>query len=343
MTIILIDKHSETFKKLKDMGCTNIEHIKNTNEALKKIKKIEFEEFKIIIDGKLYSKFAEEFYSNINEINVIPNIVIFTENEANFKKENKNVIKEPFFNFCKIEITIENLINFINEDLFNKKFDIEEPPQLTFEKVDQRYKLALHLFYKVLIDFTDIENIHNYTEKLYTKYESNIQLKTLFGPIRGIKNIPIELLSKYYAKAYTFETPFYDDINSALRKNKMEEYLQYIKLLYESIKLKTFPLVKDTRLYRGGKLFNEEIENIEKILNDKKDKNDNLPGLVVFSRTFLSFSKDDKIALSYLQKSKNDNSNLSKVFFKLQKEEDLNYNLATHADIENISFYKSER
>ena len=52
MTIILIDKHSETFKKLKDMGCTNIEHIKNTNEALKKIKKIEFEEFKIIIDGR---------------------------------------------------------------------------------------------------------------------------------------------------------------------------------------------------------------------------------------------------------------------------------------------------
>ena len=42
-------------------------------------------------------------------------------------------------------------------------------------------------------------------------------------------------------------------------------------------------------------------------------------------------------------KNKNNNLNLSKVLFVLEKDDNLGYNLSTHGDIEKISFFPNER
>ena len=61
-----------------------------------------------------------------------------------------------------------------------------------------------------------------------------------------------------------------------------------------------------------------------------------------FQGSFLSFSKDKKVAEKFL-KNKNNNLNLSKVLFVLEKDDNLGYNLSTHGDIEKISFFPNER
>ena len=73
---------------------------------------------------------------------------------------------------------------------------------------------------------------------------------------------------------------------------------------------------------------------------DKKVKD--LPSSIVFSKSFLSFTKDKKKANNYLNFN-NKNKNLSKVLFILEKDDNIGYNLSTHGDIEKISFFPNER
>ena len=74
---------------------------------------------------------------------------------------------------------------------------------------------------------TKTDKIDIFTESLYNEYsESNTSIKKLFITIKNILNIPLELLSKYYARLYTMESNFYKDINKDLRENKKENYLE---------------------------------------------------------------------------------------------------------------------
>ena len=82
-----------------------------------------------------------------------------------------------------------------------------------------------------------------------------------------------------------------------------------------------------------------EIEKIKYYLNNKiKD----LPAVIVFSNSFLSFSKDRNIAEGFLN-NKNENKMLSKVLYILEKDDNMDYSLSTHSDIEKFSFYPNEK
>ena len=354
--IFLIYESSDILDKLEKEF--NAESFHDVNDAIGEIKKIKFEkkqksftDLTIIIVPNLYMKFKEKFYyENLGKITVIPKIVIFSEKgEEHFHNIYKYENDDPFFQFCKIKATYDELKSIINKKDNNsqsKKFELDKVDQLTFDEVDTKEKLALHLFYKVLIDNTDIKYIDNFTKDLYNKYQENEPLlKNLFDPIMETKNIPIELLSKYYIRAFTLETNFYSDMNEDLRKidnKKISFYLIYIKYLYESIEYNIFPLVKQTKLFRGSLLTNSEIDKLKNFLEKNKDNNNDLPGAVVFSRTFLSFSKEKSVAEFFLKINNNTDPNLTKVLFILEKKEDINYDLATHADIEEISFYKDD-
>ena len=71
-----------------------------------------------------------------------------------------------------------------------------------------------------------------YTNILYNDYsKDNVKLKILLDSIKSMRIIPIEILSKYYARLYTIEPNFYRDINCDLGLNKKEKYLSFIKTL----------------------------------------------------------------------------------------------------------------
>ena len=149
----------------------------------------------------------------------------------------------------------------------------------------------------------------------------------------------MELLCKYYIRVYTQESGFYRDINLNLRKGKKENYLTFIKVLYEGVRLKALPLGTDRELYRGSVISKEEIKIINNYINKKIE---NLPAVIVFSKSFLSFSKERIIAENFLNNIGNNNM-LPKVLYILKKDDSIDYSLSTHVDIEEISLLPFEK
>ena len=132
-------------------------------------------------------------------------------------------------------------------------------------------------------------------------------------------------MSKFYAKLYTTNSTFHRNINRDLGLNKTGNYLLYIRTLYEGVKLKSLPLANNNILYRGSLISNEEIKKIKVYLSKKLE---NLPGSIVFSRAFLSFSKIKSVAESFLS-FQNNNAKLSKVLYILEKDDDRIYFIHT--------------
>ena len=334
----------------------------NVEEAINFLKSIKFVETKIIVSGKLYIDFVRKFQENIYEMNIIPKIIIFTYHKDLFIQNNQllyeNIIKHPFYNFGGIQTNFNEILNFIKEkpklslnqelnelrdniryEFHDNAFTQVSFEQMTFEYIDSKEKLLLPLFYKILIEMPfESSDSRYYTLSLYSRFsrESN-DIKNLLNQIILIKFPPIELLCKYYIRAYTMDTSFYIDINRELRYNRIIENLTFIKLLYAGIKLKSIPLASEEDLYRGTQISETEIGRIEMYL---KEKRKDLPGAIVFSKSFLSFSKTKQMALKF---SNNRMTNFSRVLFILRRDNNIGYSLATHADIEKISFYPEEK
>ena len=67
----------------------------------------------------------------------------------------------------------------------------------------------LPLFFKALIDKKVNDHSKKYNDKLYNQYsDEKTELKLLLGSIKSLNNIPIEILSKFYAKLYTANSIF---------------------------------------------------------------------------------------------------------------------------------------
>ena len=306
------------------------------------MKYIEFQDTKTIISGKLYNEFVEKFKENLIDMCVIPKIIIFCRNKDKFRENNRNYqnINNLFYNYNGIKTTFQEVKNFLLNNDIQEIIKKTNDVQLTFEYIDCKEKLALPLFFKTLIDTVPNDKMDTYTETLYNDYhKESDEINDLLGPIKSIPNIPIEILSKYYTRTYTIQSNFYREMNRDLGLNKKEKYLSFIKILYEGIKLKSLPLASNKLLYRGSKISKKEIEIIKDYLNKK---NKDLPGAIVFSKSFLSFTKEKSIAENFLNNG-NKNKDLYKVLYILEKDNNIGYNLSTHSDIEKISTYPHEK
>ena len=336
------EENTKYSKKLESMGILSLKLFKEVDEAINHMKNINFQETKVIICDSLYSEFVKKFKDNILDMCVAPKIIVFTKNKEEFIKNNEEYQNNInlFYKFGGIATKFDEIKKFIKSKNQPQKMKKSDDIQLTFEYIDCLEKLALPIFFKSLIDNTSNSKMEEYTNLLYNTYsKDNDELKKLLDSIISMKNIPIELLSKYYARLYTIDSNFYKDINKDLGLNKIEKYLSFIKTLYEGVKLKSLSLASNNILYRGSKISNEEVIKIKSYL-DKKNKD--LPGSIVFSKSFLSFSKEREIAEGFLS-YENKNKNLSKVLYILEKDDNIGYNLSTHGDIEKISFFPNEK
>jgi hypothetical protein len=57
----------------------------------------------------------------------------------------------------------------------------------------------------------------------------------------------------------------------------------------------------DQKLYRGAKIKKDELEYIN---NSLKNKKDDLPGCLCYSKSFLSSSLDEEVAFCFMKKKK---------------------------------------
>ena len=358
------NKENMKYKKiLEDLTHREIECTKTIEEGINNLKAIKFIDTFIIVSGGFYFQFIEDFKDDLKDIYVIPKIIVFTSETTKLllEKEDKEIINNNFYNLGGFKTIFKDIKDFIlnpnkiinikqklkeNEDNENENNSIiqilskkeEKNGDLIFEYIDCKEKLVLPTLYKILLENSSKNDKEKFSNDLYKKYNKYISIKNSLESI-NIQGIPSELLSKYYLRIYTCDSPkFYYDINNDLRENKKENYLPYIKVLYEGISSKALKIASNNFLYRGGRLSNDEIKRIEHSLKNKKN---DLPGVIVFSKIFLSFSKDIEVAKKFFKI--NNKGNLFKVLFILEKDNFIDHSLSTHADIENISFYPYER
>ena len=357
----------ENSEKLKlKLDSLNIKIIKNLNEAINHLKKTKFKQIKLILTEEIYTKFVQKYKENLVNMNFSLTVYIYkiTEegkiifnNNYNSNNDNNNfnyinnndnkeytTYEEILFEFGGIINDLDELENILKlgKDILEyeetKKDTFDIPVQLTFEFIDNKTKLLLPLSFKSLIDKAANDNMIEYTNTIFDVYSHNSDIRKLLNDIQSFNNITIENLSKYYAKFYTIESGFYRDINESLRLNDVEKFLTFIRTLYEGVRLKALPLACDNVLYRGTKISKLEIEKIQ---DNIKNKIENLPGLIAFSKPFLSFTKEREVATRFI--SPNYNNNLTNVLFVLEKDNDVGYNLSTHCDLENLSFFPGEK
>ena len=321
----------------------------NVDEAFNYMKNIKFKETKIILSGRVYSEFLEKFRQNISNMFFVPKIIIFTMSKQKFLEYTPEYLKDKdkFYHYGGIATHFDVVKNFVikknNERIFNERLTSSNEPEknkFIFEFIDNKEKIMLPLFFKSLIEIKPKDNFDEYTKYLYDTYaKENNNIKQLLSQIESMKNIPMELLSKYYIRLYSIKKYFYNDINKELETNKAQKHLPFIKALYEGIKLKGLSLANDCTLYKVSKFSYNEIFIIKRYLEHKFK---GLPGAIMFSKSFIFFTKDKYYAEEQLMNIKSD-KNFSKVLFILEKNDNTNYKTATHCDIENISFFPEDK
>ena len=346
-------------EKIEELSYIKLKLFTKVDEAINYLKSLKFEETIVIVSGKPYSKFVSSFKKYINKMNVIPKIVVFTSKYDSFIKYNKDYENEDnaFYNFGGIKTTFKDLFDFIKKRDINSdktSYDINNLPhqegklisnkynvtQLMFEYINSKEKLILPLCFKSLIENISEEKIKQYINYLYDTYsKENNELKNILDILKTIPKIPIEILSKYFIRLYTLESNFYKNINKDLELNKINKHLPFIKILYEGIKLRTLPFSSYINLYCASII---STDDLNKIKYNVKNKINNLPSIITYTKSFLSFTKDKNIAEGILNSINNKNY-LSKVLYIIDSNENINYNLSTHADIKNISFFPNDK
>ena len=126
------------------------------------------------------------------------------------------------------------------------------------------------------------------------------------------------------------ESPFYRDLNKALRNNNFSGFNQYIFTLYNGLNRKIIKDFHDGYLYRSSCITINELNGIV-----------NSFCRLVLARTFLSFSKEKKVVMCFLQPNKL-NPNLKNILFVVNPLKQKNITV-TNMDIEEISEYKDEK
>ena len=207
----------------------------------------------------------------------------------------------------------------------------------------KEYELALPILIGKIINSSLIEKgeIQKFQNLLLSRY-CNSYTKKALNLIKpsGNKNmdIPLHILTKFLLKFYTEEAlsknkNFYKDLNRDLTNNKFDDYHPFIFLIYDLLN-KGFIKSYKKQLYRGGKISKEEFNKLNK---NKKNKNEKL---FYFSKNFLSFSKNRKVAKDQYLSPSNDNTET--ILFILKECKNENF-FITNIDIESLSSFKNEK
>ena len=314
----------------------------------------------MIVSGKFFSNYIQKIKVNINRIINIPYTYIFTS--TYFKnmllkkiQDEQHIISydtmveigDRFFNpggvydnFYQLFDDLNNKILNSNNSIFNlrirKENKINYEGIFTFEYLKNEEDLLAPALYKDIITNEEItekecENFYNYI----LSFNHN-ELNKLIKNLNFFKNIPFEILSKYWARLYTIESDFYKVLNNNLMKSNLKtNYITFIKMLYKGVEIDSIqPYSGDKNLYRGSAINKTEYEKI-----NKNKSNGLLSNIVVFSKAFLSFSLDKEYVIKNFLKNSDDTK-----FGCLYILENNNKILhQSNADIQKFSFFLSEK
>ena len=332
------DNHQDIEKILSTNQLKKLELLpfKNVKSAFDEISKIYFEIIFVVLRENLY----QEYFFILNHVKshliCFPISIIYISNDSIDLNSN---------NFCGFIGTItsrEKLIRFIHDFINSVNSKIQLNPKtgvsidynntLTFEKIKSNNDLiipSLFILYKKIEgkeNIIDDEDIYKFNNILVNNHFYN-NISELIIPLNDIKKIPLEIVTKFWIRYYTSESSFYPYMNVQLMKNKPENYEIFVKAMYKGIEKKYLQSEYNIRLYRCQLISKEEIALLEKNL------------ILVYSRAFLSFSKDKDRAINFWKKG---NNHLIPVMFIVNATK-LEEAFSSNAEIEQYSIFYKEK
>jgi hypothetical protein len=303
----------------------------NFDEGFKKIKKNRFKYIYLIISGPYFKSYVEKFNEEIEEFTHIPITIIFTS--KNFqdvllqKKTDKFIqlddkifkaIRNPIYNIGYMETDIKKIIKFIEEFEINldetyeniDDFDRDYQSALTFETISSIKDLVLPSLYRHLQnDNIYKKEVQEMDEFILKRYQQK-KIKNVLLPLKKFNiEIPTNIMVKLWIYIYTCESFFYKELNLSLMKNKGDIYQNFIKMLYNGLKVGSLKINCRDKLYRCCLLGKDEVNKLEELDNNPPEINlqdtSTIPLSLVYSRAFLSFSKKKESALRFLRTDDN--------------------------------------
>jgi len=304
------DENKENQAKLRAMNFELLA-LDNENEGINEIKKIKFEKIYLIIGGSLFQNFINLIKKEKAEISCTLNIIVFTSilcksNIEEICNKDKDILKGFLFRNTNIFWSISDIQDFLLS-LGKNKSENEE----IFEKIERPEQLLPHIYYQQLLKPITKEEINDFNQYLINMHD----MEELIGQFEYIPEMPIEIICKYWVRAYTLETNFYRVMKHKLQTKKGKFFCPYIKMMYEGIKIKALMPKYDQILYRGSIISDSELQRLEKCLNEQNETI--FPKLILYSRGFLSFSLLREMAEDFMDKS-NPPNNHKKVLFLVQ-------------------------
>ena len=334
-------QYQDLVKKIKQIKLDVFTEIK---DCIEKLKEIKFDKTFVLISGSLANNFLKEIEKNINEFYVLPVIMIFTS----FRKT--DIIKENIFNLNSQLFDI-NLIftqfddikkQLKNKDLYSpqniEKKEIKSEENFFFEYINKPENLIFPIYYRDYIAYPTKNEITEFNKFLLDNY---YQLQSLIGQLLVKKEIPCEILLKYWLRAYTLNTNFYKEMNKCLIGNNGENYETYIKALYNGLQKQFIKPFVETKLYRGTRIKKTELDHIKQSFKNKKE---GLPACICYSKAFLSTSIDEKIGLLFMTLERKTNME-EYVLYEIEKgnELDIDNQIASNTYLEELSFSPDEK
>ena len=298
-------------KMEKQVSFENFKCVDNIPDAIEYLKELKFVKTIIICSGRFFPEFIGIFKENINEFVLCPEIIIFTGDKDIFLslKENNQIllINHPFYNSGGVVDRFEELLSFLTKDITpdkeinnNSYSKLSELEQFNFEYISNKNQLILPIFFSSFFKKIDNNDIRLFNNRSLSKYR-NIEISSLFEQLLAVDEVPHEIICKYWIRAYTYESDFYKEMNKNLRVNQTKEYLIYIQMMYEGVKLKFLNFEQVSKLYRGTEFRTKELEKLKNSFkNKKKIKGFDLPVSIVYNKSFFSFSTDEEEAKKFI-------------------------------------------
>ena len=329
------------------------------SDCIATLKQLKFERIYLIISASLAKQFFIELEKIINEIKICPVIIIFSNKRKldPIRNEIINLEKFPLFD---INLVYDNIVKLKNKlTLLQHKYQSSHIPPIekqnydncfTFEYVNDERDLIFPLTFIEFMETPNKTEILHFNQFLLDKYyelddveDQNIEaLKNLEDIINQLllveTKIPIQILVKYWIRAYTLQTPFYGELNLTLMKKLNNDFDIFIRVLYQGLNAKAITPVIDKTLYRGSVIKLEEINKIKESLNNKNKKK-NIPECICFNNAFLSTSLKKEVAQGFMKKPNKDEM---RVLYIIEKKGELDTENATNFIAKDFSTYNSE-
>ena len=272
------------------------------------INSLKFKVILVIINDELFDSYVNSLNNNLDKLCTFPLSIIFTHNISEFKNNciSKMKINDDFYNPGGVVDFFNPIMDFI------KKFMKTEIPRIpcnskdnptsyekcySFEYIENGAQLIYpHLYNEIITNKKIEENeINKFNHFLVEKFS----LIDLIEPLTIIKNLNPKVLSKFYVRAYSLETPFYRNLNWDLMMLNGENYFPFIKILYQGMQNFCF---KDLsiKLYRGAKISENELNKMKDTLKEKIKINKKIDELFNLSDDLKNFDKKKNYSKNFV-------------------------------------------